>query len=161
MSAIGLALLRLALAAVCLAHGTHALFGWWGSGGIGPGGLTQEAAYLAAAGLKPAFPLAALSAVIEVVSGALLAAGWFTRIAAIIQIVDVGIGTWTMHAKWGFFLNYTNDPMRGQGMEYWIVMLAALACLVLMGPGAISLDGRRATKAASRAAGRARLRGKM
>lgn len=161
MSAIGLALLRLALAVVCLAHGTHTLFGWWSNGGIGPGGLTQAAAYLAAAGLKPAFPLAVLSAVAEVVSGVLLVFGWFTRIAAIIQIVDIGIGMWTMHLKWGFFLNYTNDPMRGHGVEYWIVMLAALACLALTGPGALSIDGRRANRAAARAAGRARLRGKV
>jgi putative oxidoreductase len=161
MTAIGLAVLRLALAAVCIAHGTHALFGWWSNGGIGPGGLTQEAAYLAAAGLKPAFPLAVMSAVIQVASGALLIIGWFTRVATLAQIIDIGIGTWTLHFKWGFFLNYTNDPMRGHGIEYSLVLLAALACLALAGPGGLSIDGRREHRAAARAAGRARLRGKV
>lgn len=161
MSATGLVLLRLALAAVCVAHGTHALFGWWSNSGIGPGGLTQEAAYLAAAGLKPAFPLAALSAVLQAGCGVLIGLGWFTRIAAIVQIVDVGLGTWTLHLKWGFFLNYANDPMRGHGVEYGLVLIAALACLALAGPGGLSVDGWRTTRAASRASGRARLRGKV
>jgi len=63
-----------------------------------------------------------------------------------------------LQAKWGFFLNWTNDATRGHGTEFSIVLLCMLACLVLTGPGDFSLDGRRATTKARRAAGRARLR---
>jgi uncharacterized membrane protein YphA (DoxX/SURF4 family) len=43
-------------------------------------------------------------------------------------------------------------------MEFSILMIGALTALALSGAGDWSIDGRRATTAATRAAGRARLR---
>ena len=76
MSATGLLLLRLTLAVVFVAHGTHTLFGSFGTpgSGIGPGGLNQTAAQFAAMGL-PGFPIAVLAGVTQVFGGALLAMG--------------------------------------------------------------------------------------
>jgi uncharacterized membrane protein YphA (DoxX/SURF4 family) len=46
-------------------------------------------------------------------------------------------------------------------MEYAVVMIAALVCLTLAGSGEWSIDGVRSRSAASRAAGRARLRDRV
>jgi hypothetical protein len=47
-------------------------------------------------------------------------------------------------------------------MEYSLVIVAALVCLLLSGPGALSVDHSRLRSAESDAAGRARLlRGKL
>ena len=53
MTDAGLLLLRLALAAVSMAHGAHTLFGAFGGpgSGVGPGGLAQTAAQFTAMGL--------------------------------------------------------------------------------------------------------------
>ncbi len=158
MTSLALALLRFALAAVFVAHGAHELFGIWAGPGIGPGGLTNTAAHLAASGLEPAFLLATVGGVVHLLGGVLLALGALTRYAAVACLIDVGIGIWTVHWKWGWFLNYTGASGQGQGIEYLVVIAAALSCLVLAGPGDLSIDGRRASWQASRAAGRARLR---
>jgi putative oxidoreductase len=153
--------LRLALAAVFVAHGSHTLFGVWAGPGQGPGGLTHEAELYAAAGLTPAMPLAVVAGLLQFAGGLLIGLGWFARWAAAALLVDVGIGLWQLHLKWGFFLNYTNAAGQGHGIEYTVVLLGALLALVLTGPGEVSLDGQRTRTRAARAAGRARLRGKV
>jgi putative oxidoreductase len=158
MTSLGLALLRLALAAVFVAHGAHEVFGLWTSPGIGSGGLTNTAANLAASGLEPAFLLATVGGIVHLLGGVLLALGALTRYAAAACLIDVGIGIWTIHWKWGWFLNYTGAPGQGQGIEYLVVIAAGLACLLLAGPGDLSIDGRRVSSRESRAAARARLR---
>jgi uncharacterized membrane protein YphA (DoxX/SURF4 family) len=63
-----------------------------------------------------------------------------------------------VHFRNGFFLNWTLTPGRGHGMEYNLVLIGALLCLMLTGPGALSVDELQSHSAASRAAGRARAR---
>src|SRR5262249_13596169 len=161
MTSLGLALLRLALAAIFIAHGSHKLFGVWSGPGIGPGGLTNTAKYFATLDLQPAFVLAVLAGLAQLVGGVLIGVGALTRYAAVAGLAYLGIGLWKVHWKWGFFLNWANDPGRGQGIEYSLVLAAALVMLLLAGPGDLSVDGRRESTRASRAAGRARLRGKV
>jgi len=158
MTNLGLALLRLALAAVLVAHGAHELFGVWTGPGIGPGGLTNAAANLHAAGLEPAFILAVVGGLVHLAGGVLIALGALTRYAAAMCLIDVGVGLWKIHWRWGWFLNYTNVPGVGHGIEYLVLMAGALVCLMFTGGGDFSIDGRRASSRASRAAGRARLR---
>jgi putative oxidoreductase len=158
MTNLGLALLRLTVAAVLIAHGAHELFGVWSGPGVGPGGLTNAAATFHAAGLEPAFILAVLGGLVHFVGGVLIALGALTRYAAAMCLVDVGIGIWKIHRRWGWFLNYTNVSGVGHGIEYVALMAGALACLILAGGGDFSIDGRRANSRAARAAGRARLR---
>jgi putative oxidoreductase len=158
MTSLGLALLRLALAVVFVAHGAHKLFGLWSGPGIGPGGLGNTAKYFASIDLQPATVLAGLAGVAQLAGGVLIGLGALTRYAAVAGLAYLAIGMWKVHWKWGLFLNWANDAGRGQGIEYSLVLAGALLCLLFAGPGDLSVDGRRASTRASRAAGRARLR---
>ena len=146
--------LRLTLGAVFAAHGAQNLFGIWGGGG--PSGT---AAFLAAQGLTPAYPLALLVGLVEAVGGLLLIAGAYTLISASALLVDMAVAVWKVHLPYGFFLNWTGTPGVGHGVEFNLVLIGGLVCLMLSGPGALSIDHRKARSAEAEAAGRARLRG--
>jgi putative oxidoreductase len=158
MVSVGLLVLRLVIAIVLVAHGGHILFGAFAGPGSGPGGLTNTAAHYASLGLSSGFVLAVIAGVLQLGGGLLVGVGYFTRAMAIavgaLQIMEIS----TDSARWGFFLNWMNDPTRGHGMEFAIMITGALACLALAGAGEWSIDGVRAHSAAARAAGRARLR---
>ena len=99
-----------------------------------------------------------LGGLIQLVGGLLVGLGLLTRWAALTVVAFLAMALWKDHARWGFFLNWVNDPTRGQGMEFSLLLIGGLAALALAGAGDWSLDGRRASTAATRAAGRARLR---
>src|SRR5579863_1265881 len=157
MPALGLLVLRFTLAAILVAHGAHQLFGAFDGPGVGPGGLAHTARYFAALGLTPAVPVAVLSGLVQLLGGALLVVGLWVRTASVLVIAYLGLEIWKDQVQWGFFLNWMSVPARGQGFEYSAVLIGALLCLVLGGGGDWSLDGRRTSHAASRAAARARL----
>ena len=161
MSAVGLLALRLVLSTVMVAHGTHELFGLWSGPGIGPGGLQFAAARFASMGFEPAVLLAVLAALIQLVAGGLVGLGLLTRSASASLAGYLLIMMWRAYLPWGFFLNWTSDPGRGQGIEYAFVTVGALLCLVLTGAGELSLDGWRARRSDSQVLRRARLRGKI
>jgi putative oxidoreductase len=161
MAGLGLLVLRLVLAVVFVAHGANILFGAWGGPGVGPGGLQATAEQYKAFGLHQEFSLAILAGVIQFVGGLLIGAGWLTRAAAIAVLIYVGAGVWVAHLQWGFFLNWIRNPQQGLGIEYSVTLAGALLCLACIGGGDWSIDGQRYNSRASRAAGRARLRGKM
>jgi putative oxidoreductase len=161
MAAVGLLVLRLTLAVVLFAHGAHTLFGMWAGPGVGPGGLSNAAVRLTNLGLEPGFPIAALTGFIQVAGALLLGLGWLTRWAAAAVLLRVLIDVWIIYRPAGFFLNWTNDPMRGHGMEYAVLIAAALLCLLLTGAGDISFDSRRARRLGKRASERERLRRRL
>lgn len=161
MAAAGLLVLRLALAAVLVAHGAHRLFGFWAGPGIGPGGLDNAAARFAALGLEGGFALAVLAGVIQLLGGVLVGMGWLTRWAALSVVCYLAVVAGVEYFPWGFFLNWTAEPGRGQGLEYAILLAGGLLCLVFTGGGEVSIDGWRSRNAASQAAGRARLRRRL
>ena len=158
MTAAGLLLLRLTLAVVLVAHGAHVLFGAFSGSNVGPGGLSRAAAYMSALDLSPAFPIAVATGAIQLAGGALVGVGWLTRWASAATAVLLTLLLFRDSARWGFFLNWVLDPTRGHGMEFSLLLIGGLACLSLAGAGEWSIDGVRAHSAASRAAGRARLR---
>ena len=161
MSAVGLLVLRVAIAAVLVAHSAHTLVGAWGGPGVGPGGLASEAARLSALGIEPGWLVAFLTGVVQLAGGALLGVGWLTRWAAAAVLLRVLIDLWVIHLPAGFFLNWTNEPGRGHGLEYLLVVAAALLCLLLAGPGELSFDGFRARKNGRLASERERLRRRL
>jgi putative oxidoreductase len=145
VSAYGPTVLRLALAAVFIAHGAQKLFGIWGGGG-----LTGTAAFFGQLGLEPAYPLAIAAGTVEFGGGLLLLLGAYTQIASALLAMEMLVAMWTVHLPAGFFLP--------NGYEFNLTLIGALACLMLTGAGALSIDARRASHAAAAAAGRARLR---
>ena len=161
MPGLGLVILRLVLAVVFVAHGTNILFGSWAGPGVGPGGLQVTAQQYAAMGLHPEFLLAVLAGITQFVGGLLLAGGLLTRYASVALLIYVGVGLWKEHLQWGFFLNWIRSPQQGLGIEYSVTLAGALIALALIGGGSWSIDGQRQSTQASRAAGRARLRGKV
>lgn len=161
MTGLGLSVLRLVLAVVFVAHGAHILFGAWPGPGAGPGGLEATARQYAALGLQPDSLLATLAGVIQLAGGVLIGFGLLTRSAALALLAYVGFGIWIEHWKWGFFLNWLRNPQQGVGIEYSVMLAGALVCLLFTGGGEWSIDGQRTNSRAQRAAGRARLRGKL
>lgn len=153
MQPYGPTVLRLAVGAVFFAHGAQKLFGVWGGGGP-----DATAALFGQIGLNPAYPLALLVGVMELVGGLMLIIGAFTLVAAAALLVEMGVAIWKVHYPHGFFLNWSLTPNQGHGYEFNVVLAAALVCLMLTGAGALSIDRRRARYAESEAAGRARLR---
>jgi putative oxidoreductase len=149
----GPTVLRLAIGAVFAAHGAQKLFGVWGGGG--PNGT---AAFFAQVGLAPAYPLAILVGVAELAGGLLLAAGAFTLATSAVLATIMVVAVWTVHFSSGFFLNWTIAPGQGHGYEFNLALLGGLVSLMLTGPGALSIDRRRARAAETQAFGRARMR---
>jgi putative oxidoreductase len=160
MAAIGLVILRLALAVVLLGHGAHILFGLFGGAGVGPGGLAAASARFDAVGLSPGFLMAIVAGGLQFAGGLLVGTGWLTRWASIGAVGYLAIVIWKDYARWGFFLNWTLDPTRGHGYEFAFLQMGALVALACTGAGEWSIDGLRAQSASARAAGRARLRGR-
>ena len=138
------AILRLAVAVVFIAHGAQKLFGFGG------GGLTTTAGFFSQLGLEPAYWLAVVAGVVEFGGGLLLLIGAFTLPAAVLLGIEMLAAIWMVHLPHGFFLP--------SGYEFNVTLIAALVSLMLTGPGALSVEGRRASHAAAAAAGRARLR---
>lgn len=161
MNGLGLMALRLSLAAVFIAHGTHKLFGLFAGPGIGVGGPDMTAQFFTALQLEPAMALAIATGVAETLGGLLLIVGWLTRIVAPMLTVVMAVAIWKVHLPWGFFLNWAGAADRGHGMEFNVVLIGGLLCLALTGAGEWSIDGSRAKSAAQREAGRARLRGRI
>ena len=153
IASYGPAVLRIVLALVFIAHGGQKLFGLWG----GPG-LEATAGFFAQMGLSPAYPLALLVAALEFGGGILLALGAFTVPVAALLAIDMVVAIWKVHLDNGFFINWNLVPVQGHGFEYNLVLIGGLVCLMLAGPGALSIDGRRASHARAAAAGRARIR---
>lgn len=157
MESYGPAVLRLMVGAMFVAHGMQKLFGMFGGAG-----LSGTAGYFESIGLAPGYPLAVAVGAIEFGGGLLLMAGALTRYAATALIAVMAGAIWNVHLANGFFLNWAITAGRGHGMEYGLVIVAALVCLILAGPGALSVDHSRLRSAESDAAGRARLlRGKL
>ncbi|MEO6213388.1 MAG: DoxX family protein [Vicinamibacterales bacterium] len=141
----GPAVLRLAVGSIFVAHGGQKLFGLWGGGG-----LEGTAAFFAKIGLEPSYPLAVAAGVVEFGGGLLLILGAVTLFAALALTIQMGVAIWKVHAASGFFLP--------AGYEFNVALIGALICLMLTGPGALSIDRRREASASAAAAGRARVR---
>ena len=153
MALLGPTVLRLAVGVVFAAHGAQKLFGLWNGGG-----LNGTAAFFAQLGLTPAYPLAFLVGLVELGGGLLLIAGAFTLVTAAALTATMLVAVWTVHLSSGFFLNWAIAPGQGHGYEFNLALVGALVSLMLTGPGAFSIDRRRARVAETQAFGRARMR---
>jgi putative oxidoreductase len=95
---------------------------------------------------------------VELFGGILLVLGAVTVFASLGLALEMVIAIWKADMASAFFINWAQTPGVAHGYEFNLTLIAALICLMLGGPGAWSLDARRASHAAAEAAGRARLR---
>jgi putative oxidoreductase len=89
--------------------------------------------------------------VTEFAGGLLLLVGVFTVYVSAVLGIEMAASIWKVHLANGFFHS-------ANGYEFHLTLIAALVCLMLTGPGALSIDARRESHAARAAAGRARIR---
>lgn len=127
---IGRLLLRLAVGALFVGHGTQKLFGWFGGNG-----LEATAKSFEHLGLRPGGANAIAAGAAEAGGGALLLAGLATPAAASILTATMMTAIRTVHGKNGPWLS-------DGGYEYNVVLIAAVLALVEVGPGPLSLEGR-------------------
>lgn len=124
---------RVALGATVFAHGAQKLFGWFGGYGFKGtmGFLTGQA------GL-PYF-VALLVILIESIAALMIIAGVFTRIAAVGIFGLFTIIMFKFHSANGFFMNWAGNQ-KGEGIEYFIMVLGLSLILIFSGGGKASVD---------------------
>jgi putative oxidoreductase len=128
MLASGLLILRLVIGLILAAHGAQKLFGWFG--GPGMAGWTGAMNRMR---LRPAKAWAWISTVSEVAGGLALAFGLLFPLPSFAIAGSMLVAIALVHLPKGFFVS------KG-GYEFNLSILAAVAALALIGPGAFSLD---------------------
>ena len=125
---LGRLLLREALGAVFISHGAQKLFGWFGGHG-----LEATAQGFESMGMHPARLNAIAASATEIGSGALMALGLATPLAAsgITAVMLTAINR--VHLKNGFF-------SANGGYEFNLMLITAALALADAGPGEPSVD---------------------
>jgi len=123
--ALGLLIVRLALGPMIIAHGYNKMFG--------AGGLAGTTRWFEGLGLRPARVHAVLASTLEMVTGALLIAGFLTPAACAALIGLMTVAAVTDHKGKGYF-------MFRNGCEYVALVAMVALGVASTGPGAWSLD---------------------
>lgn len=119
----GLALLRVGVGGVFVVHGLQKLFGF---------GIPGLSGFLGQLGIPfPTLGALAVTAA-ELLGGLALAAGLFTRLAALPLAFSMLVAGLTVHLKGGFFVP--------DGVEYVLTLFIASVAISLTGAGAWSVD---------------------
>ena len=124
ISSCGLAVLRIVVGAVFIAHGAQKLFTYHISGVAGMFGQI---------GIPLPHFFAAVVTLVEFFGGIALVLGIATRLAAFALAVNMTVAILAVHFKNGFFLP--------TGYEYAFTLFGANVCLMLTGAGVFSVDG--------------------
>ena len=120
-----LLILRIVLGTVFVAHGWDKLMFT---------GLTETTGQFSAWGVPQPQLSAWLVMAVELLGGGLLVVGLLTTFVAGLLALLVIAAVWFVHLDAGFFT-------ATGGMEYPLVLLAALGMVVVFGSGRVSLDG--------------------
>ncbi|MCG7211764.1 DoxX family protein [Paenibacillus mucilaginosus] len=128
MMALGLLLVRLVVGLLFVGHGAQKLFGWFG--GYGPKGT---GGWMESIGMKPGVLMAVLAGLMELIGGALFAAGLLTPLAAVLITLTMLGAIVKVHAQNGLWVT-------ANGYEYPLVLIAVVIGVALTGAGAYSLD---------------------
>lgn len=124
---------RLALAIVVFAHGAQKMFGWFGGYGFEGtmGFLTSQG------GLS--YFLALMVIIIETVGALFVLFGFLTRLSALAIFIQFIAIMFKQHLPNGFFMNW-GGSQKGEGIEFFIFLLATAIMLIIGGGGKASLD---------------------
>jgi putative oxidoreductase len=121
---LGIAILRIVVGIVFLAHGVQKLFV------TGFGGVTHT---FQGIGIPSPHIAAIVVTLVELVGGIALILGLLARYAAVLLVIDMAVAIWKVHLHNGFFSS------KG-GYEFPLTLLAACVALALAGPGSPALD---------------------
>ena len=125
-------ILRLTLAIVMFPHGAQKVLGWFGGHG-----LRGTIGYFTSQGIP--VPLALLAIAAEFLGSLGILVGLFTRVAAFGIACVMVVAIVTVHAKFGFFMNWSGTQ-KGEGFEYHVLALGIALALLVGGAGLWSLD---------------------
>jgi putative oxidoreductase len=124
----GLILVRLVVGPLMALHGAQKLFGWLGGYGLdGTGGFFEQL------GFRPGRLFALAAGAGELTSGVLVALGFLGPLGPALMVSVMLVAMVTAHAGKGLFADKN-------GIELPLLYAAAASTLVLIGPGAWSLD---------------------
>ncbi len=123
----GILALRLGIGVMFAAHGLQKAFGFFGGPGIN--GFSKM---LAGLGFVPAVFWAYLAAYVELLGGALLILGVFSRASAALLLLLIVTAAAKVHLGKGFFL-------ANGGFEYTFVIACGCLALILLGSGKYSI----------------------
>lgn len=124
---LGLLIIRLVIGILFVGHGAQKLFGWFGGYGIkGTGG------WLDSIGVKPGVPMAVAVGLAELIGGLLVALGLWLPVGSALLIATMIGAIATVHGKNGLWATQN-------GIEYHLVLIAALLGLALIGAGSYSV----------------------
>lgn len=119
-------LVRIAAGALLIPHGAQKLFGLGAT-------VSGSAQFFSKAGIEPAYPLALYISLLELVGGALLAIGLFTRPVAFLVACFMAVAVFHVHLANGFFWTKL-------GFEYPLMWLILSLAVLIRGGGELSVD---------------------
>ncbi|MGE0631864.1 MAG: DoxX family protein [Pseudobdellovibrionaceae bacterium] len=122
-------ILRIFIGVCFVIHGMGKL------GLVGPGSMAGFVGWLESLGVPFSHVQARMAMLSEVGGGALMTLGLFTRVGALLCLGTMIVATLIGHRGGGYLI--TNNP---PGNEYTINLSATLVVIILLGPGAYSLD---------------------
>ena len=125
---------RLALGLTIFPHGAQKLLGWFGGYGFtGTMGFFTTKVHLP-------YIVGLLFILIEFFGSLFLIFGFISRVSAI-GLMGIYIGAIaTVHAANGFFMNWSSEPGKGEGWEYFIMLFGLAIIVLISGGGKASID---------------------
>src|SRR4030095_7438549 len=127
--------LRVVAGIIIFPYGMQKLFGWFGDlgGGVGPKEVLRQMR------TKGVPPLVGWLIIIGQSFGSVaLLLGFFGRIAAMANFI-IFTGALFVHVPGGWTMNWLGKK-KGEGIEYFIMLLSILLVIILRGSGKLSID---------------------
>jgi putative oxidoreductase len=128
--------LRIIAGIIVFPYGMQKLFGWFSAPGFGPPGIKAALAQLTAKNIPKS--ISWLIIIGQSFGSIALMFGFLGRIAAG-GLFIIFTGALMVHLSDGWTLNWFRAK-RGEGIEYFVLLLSVLLVIVLKGSGALSID---------------------
>ena len=128
--------LRIIAGIIVFPYGMQKLFGWFSAPGFGAPGIKASLEQITARNI-PKF-IAWLIIIGQSFGSIALMSGFLGRIAAG-GLVIIFTGALIVHLPDGWTLNWFGSK-KGEGIEYFVLLLSLLLVIVLKGSGALSVD---------------------
>lgn len=122
---------RIIAGIIIFPYGMQKLFGWFGGPGL-------KASLLQLIARKIPTPIAWLVVIGQSLGSVALIAGVFGRLAAI-GLFIIFTGALVVHSPDGWTMNWFREK-NGEGIEYFVMLLALLLIIIARGSGAMSFD---------------------